>query len=66
LNDTLSSHWAKLYLYNDILTITNPLGVELISNINAALLNDTNWYFNVTFAANDFLDWGRDKGCDFI
>jgi len=39
-----SSHWEKLFLYNDIMTVSSPMGLELVSNLNVALLDDTNWY----------------------
>jgi hypothetical protein len=52
-NMTLTSHWDKLFIYNDLLTVTSPEGIVGISPINAALLNDTNWYAMVATNLSD-------------
>jgi len=48
------------------MTVTSPYGIELISDLNIALLHDSNWYTEVKYREMDDIQWGKGKGCKFI
>ncbi|XP_069472734.1 leishmanolysin-like peptidase isoform X2 [Ambystoma mexicanum] len=58
------NHWEKRLLENEAMTGSHTQN-RLFSRITLALMEDTGWY-KANYSMAEKLDWGRDKGCDFV
>ncbi|XP_039351522.1 leishmanolysin-like peptidase isoform X1 [Mauremys reevesii] len=58
------NHWEKRLLENEAMTGSHTQN-RVFSRITLALMEDTGWY-KANYSMAEKLDWGRDKGCDFV
>ncbi|XP_003214925.1 leishmanolysin-like peptidase [Anolis carolinensis] len=58
------NHWEKRLLENEAMTGSHTQN-RVFSRITLALMEDTGWY-RANYSMAEKLDWGRDKGCDFV
>ncbi|XP_051841446.1 LOW QUALITY PROTEIN: leishmanolysin-like peptidase [Antechinus flavipes] len=58
------NHWEKRLLENEAMTGSHTQN-RVLSRITLALMEDTGWY-KANYSMAETLDWGRDKGCDFV
>nr|XP_048725127.1 leishmanolysin-like peptidase isoform X3 [Caretta caretta] len=61
---TKLNHWEKRLLENEAMTGSHTQN-RVFSRITLALMEDTGWY-KANYSMAEKLDWGRDKGCDFV